>query len=219
MCSLQRGDHDEKNIFVHEHIGNERCSGGWLSEGRYGRDHGNCGNNSRTEYGTESTFPAESETSDDAEILKNYHLLQGVIVKTDSEKGTFTVKTDDGAEYTLATENIHDVETEIADDSVVAIGYIGEELHDSDQLKDVELVIAAPGDDDWTIAYAEGTTTANAMSTFTMVTADGTEMGFMKDGCPMDEDALGGDSGAKVGVVYMDSEDVSFPLEIKKLEE
>ena len=44
-------------------------------------------------------------------------------------------------------------------------------------------------------------------------------MGFMKDGCPMDEDALGGDSGAKVGVVYMDSEDVSFPLEIKKLEE
>ena len=86
---------------------------------------------------TESTSPAESETSDDAEILKNYHLLQGVIVKTDSEKGTFTVKTDDGAEYTLATENIHDVETEIADDSVVAIGYIGEELHDSDQLEDV----------------------------------------------------------------------------------
>ena len=70
---------------------------------------------------TESTSPAESETSDDAEILKNYHLLQGVIVKTDSEKGTFTVKTDDGAEYTLATENIHDVETEIADDSVVAL--------------------------------------------------------------------------------------------------
>ena len=68
------------------------------------------------------------------------------------------------------------------------------------------------------IAYAEGTTTANAMSTFMMVTADGTEMGFMKDGCPMDEDALGGDSGAKIGVVYMDSEDVSFPLEIRKLQ-
>lgn len=42
--------------------------------------------------------------------------------------------------------------------------------------------------------------------------------GFMKDGCPMDEDALGGDSGAKISVVYMDSEDVSFPLEIKKLQ-
>lgn len=85
-------------------------------------------------------------------------------------------------------------------------------------LEKVNMVIAAPGDDDWTIAYAEGTTTANAMSTFMMVTADGTEMGFMKDGCPMDEDALGGDSGAKISVVYMDSEDVSFPLEIKKLQ-
>lgn len=52
------------------------------------------------------------------------------------------------------------METEIADNSVVAIGYIGEELHDSDELKNVELVIVAPGDDDWTIAYAEGTTTA-----------------------------------------------------------
>ena len=85
-------------------------------------------------------------------------------------------------------------------------------------LEKVNMVIAAPGDNDWTITYAEGTTTANAMSTFMMVTADGTEMGFMKDGCPMDEDALGGDSGAKVGVIYMDSEDVSFPLEIKKLQ-
>ena len=44
-------------------------------------------------------------------------------------------------------------------------------------------------------------------------------MGTLKDTLCMDEDALGGDSGAKVGVVYMDSEDVSFPLEIKKLEE
>ena len=110
------------------------------------------------------------------------------------------------------------VETEIADDSLVVIGYIGVEIHDNMDLEKVNMVIAAPGDDDWTIAYAEGTTTANAMSTFMMVTADGTEMGFMKDGCPMDEDALGGDSGAKIGVVYMDSEDVSFPLEIKKLQ-
>ena len=130
----------------------------------------------------------------------------------------FTLKADDGGEYVITTGNIGDVETEIADDSLVVIGYIGVEIHDNMDLEKVNMVIAAPGDDDWTIAYAEGTTTANAMSTFMMVTADGTEMGFMKDGCPMDEDALGGDSGAKISVVYMDSEDVSFPLEIKKLQ-
>ena len=137
---------------------------------------------------------------------------------TNDEKGTFTLKADDGGEYVITTGNIGEVETEIADDSLVVIGYIGVEIHDNMDLEKVNMVIAAPGDDDWTIAYAEGTTTANAMSTFMMVTADGTEMGFMKDGCPMDEDALGGDSGAKIGVVYMDSEDVSFPLEIKKLQ-
>ena len=126
---------------------------------------------------------------------------------TNDEKGTFTLKADDGGEYVITTGNIGDVETEIADDSLVVIGYIGVEIHDNMDLEKVNMVIAAPGDDDWTITYAEGTTTANAMST-----------GFMKDGCPMDEDALGGDSGAKIGVVYMDSEDVSFPLEIKKLQ-
>ena len=163
------------------------------------------------------TGMAESESSEtsgtvaqDDERLADYHLLQGIVTGTNDEKGTFTLKADDGGEYVITTGNIGDVETEIADDSLVVIGNM--------DLEKVNMVIAAPGDDDWTIAYAEGTTTANAMSTFMMVTADGTEMGFMKDGCPMDEDALGGDSGAKIGVVYMDSENVSFPLEIKKLQ-
>lgn len=153
------------------------------------------------------TGMAESESSEtsgtaaqDDERLADYHLLQGIVTGTNDEKGTFTLKADDGGEYVITTGNI------------------GVEIHDNMDLEKVNMVIAAPGDDDWTIAYAEGTTTANAMSTFMMVTADGTEMGFMKDGCPMDEDALGGDSGAKIGVVYMDSEDVSFPLEIRKLQ-
>lgn len=167
---------------------------------------------------TDSASSESSETAQDDEKLADYHLLQGIVTGTNDEKGTFTLKADDGGEYVITTADIRDVETEIADDSLVVIGYIGTEIHDNTDLEKVNMVIAAPGDDDWTIAYAEGTTTANAMSTFTMVTADGTEMGFMKDGCPMDEDALGGDSGAKISVVYMDSEDVSFPLEIKKLQ-
>ena len=168
---------------------------------------------------SENTAAESSETAaQDDEKLADYHLLQGIVTGTNDEKGTFTLKADDGGEYMIATENIGDVETEIADDSLVVIGYIGGEIHDNMDLEKVNMVIAAPGDDDWTIAYAEGTTTANAMSTFMMVTADGTEMGFKKDGCPMDEDALGGDSGAKISVVYMDSEDVSFPLEIKKMQ-
>ena len=220
-CGLQRGDRYEKDVFVHDSSSNERSFGGRMPEGRTGGD--NCG--SRDSAESTETGMAESESSEtsgtaaqDDERLADYHLLQGIVTGTNDEKGTFTLKADDGGEYVITTGNIGDVETEIADDSLVVIGYIGVEIHDNMDLEKVNMVIAAPGDDDWTIAYAEGTTTANAMSTFMMVTADGTEMGFMKDGCPMDEDALGGDSGAKIGVVYMDSEDVSFPLEIKKLQ-
>ena len=172
----------------------------------------------KAETSESASSESSEKTAQDDEKLADYHLLQGIVTGTNDEKGTFMLKADDGGEYVITTADIHDVETEIADDSLVVIGYIGGEIHDNMDLEKVNMVIAAPGDDDWTIAYAEGTTTANAMSTFTMVTEDGTEMGFMKDGCPMDEDALGGDSGAKVGVVYMDSEDVSFPLEIKKLQ-
>ena len=171
-----------------------------------------------TETAEQTTESAAGTDADTAEKLADYHLLQGVITEADSEKGVFTLKTDDGETYTVTLEEIGDIETEIAANTVIAIGYIGNEVHDSENLKEVQMIAAVPGDDDWAISYAEGTTTANAMSTFTMKTEDGTELGFMKDGCPMDEDALGKDSGEKISVVYMDSEDVNFPLEIRKME-
>ena len=109
------------------------------------------------------TGMAESESSEtsgtaaqDDERLADYHLLQGIVTGTNDEKGTFTLKADDGGEYVITTGNIGDVETEIADDSLVVIGYIGVEIHDNMDLEKVNMVIAAPGDDDWTIAYAEG---------------------------------------------------------------
>ncbi len=39
-------------------------------------------------------------------------------------------------------------------------------------------------------------------------------MGFMKDGCPMDEDALA-ETAERSVFVYMDSEDVSFRWRLK----
>ena len=102
---------------------------------------------------TESTGTgtAESESSEtsgtaaqDDERLADYHLLQGIVTGTNDEKGTFTLKADDGGEYVITTGNIGDVETEIADDSLVVIGYIGVEIHDNMDLEKVNMVIAAP---------------------------------------------------------------------------
>ena len=67
------------------------------------------------------TGMAESESSEtsgtaaqDDERLADYHLLQGIVTGTNDEKGTFTLKADDGGEYVITTGNIGDVETEIA---------------------------------------------------------------------------------------------------------
>ena len=62
----------------------------------------------------------------------------------------------------------------------------------------------------------EGITTSNAMSTFMIQTSDGKEIGFIKDNCPSDENALTSDSGDSVIVTYVTSDNANFPLEIRK---
>lgn len=66
------------------------------------------------------------------------------------------------------------------------------------------------------ISTDEGITTSNAMSTFMIQTSDGREIGFIKDNCPSDENALTSDSGDSVIVTYVTSDNANFPLEIRK---
>ena len=60
-------------------------------------------------------------------------------------------------------------------------------------------MVALPEQEEWTIMTETGTTTANAMSSFSMETEDGRELSFVKDNCPMEEGALAGDSGDQGG--------------------
>ena len=95
----------------------------------------------------------------------------------------------------------------------IAIAYIGEPLG---KLEDVDLVVALPEQEEWTISTEEGTTTANAMSSFAMKTADGRELSFLKDNCPIEDGALSEDSGDLIWVTYVTSEGMNFPVEIVK---
>ena len=84
------------------------------------------------------------------------------------------------------------------------------------KLEDVDLVVALPEQEEWTISTEEGITTANAMSSFAMKTADGRELSFLKDNCPIEDGALSEDSGDPVRVTYVTSEGMNFPVEIEK---
>lgn len=171
-----------------------------------------------TEKESEESSRRETEGEETEDGMENdrYHMLQGTVVKTEEDGSAFTLRADDGKEYEISFSDIRDVEAEIAEDIQIAIAYIGEPLG---KLEEADLVVALPEQEEWTIFTEEGSTTANAMSSFSMKTADGREISFLKDNCPVEEGALAGDSGDEITVTYVSSEGVNYPVEIKKGEQ
>ena len=161
----------------------------------------------------ETTAKAQETTEQAAEAKEVYHMLQGTVTKVTADGSVFTLQADDGRDYDISQSDIRDVEVEIEEDVQIAIAYIGEPLG---SLEDVTLVVALPEQEEWTISTEEGTTTANAMSSFAMKTADGRELSFLKDNCPIEDGALSEDSGDSIWVTYVTSEGMNFPVEIVK---
>ena len=161
---------------------------------------------------TAGETPSETQVPEDTESSK-FYMLQGTITKTEKDGSAFTLQADDGKEYNISLSDITDVETEIEKNTQIAIACMKDASGDPE--KDT-YIAAFPEQEEWTISTAEGVTTSNAMSTFMIQTADGRELGFIKDGCPSDEDALTSDSGDSVIVTYVTSDNANFPLEIRK---
>ena len=154
----------------------------------------------------------EETTAEAPESKEMYHMLQGTVTKVTGDGDVFTLRADDGRDYDIRPADIRDVEVEIAEDVQIAIAYIGGPLG---ELKDVTLVVALPEQEEWSILTEKGTTTANAMSSFTMKTDDGQELSFLKDNCPIEDGSLAGDSGDEVSMTYVNSQGVNYPVEIK----
>lgn len=166
-----------------------------------------------TEKPKETTAKAQESTAQEPEQKEMHHMLQGTVTKVTGDGSVFTLQADDGKNYDIKQSEIRDVEVDIAEDVQVAIAYIGEPLG---KLEDVTLVVALPEQEEWSILTEKGSTTANAMSSFTIETDDGQELSFLKDNCPIEDGALGADSGDRVAVTYVNSQGVNYPVEIKK---
>ena len=111
------------------------------------------------------------------------------------------------------------MEAELEAEAQIAIAYIGWELTGPEDLEKVELIVAFPEQEEWTICQETGTTLFNAMSSFTMKTDEGHELQLLKDNCPIEEGALSQDSGDRITVVYVTSQGMNFPIEVQKAEE
>lgn len=154
------------------------------------------------------------ETGGQAVNLKDrYHMLQGTVVKTAQDGSVFTLRADDGKDYDIKQADILDVEVEIEKDVQIAIACIG---RPDGQAGDVQMVVALPEQEEWTIYQETGTTVFNAMSSFTLKTDDNRELSLIKDNCPMEEGALTKDSGDRIMVAYVTSGGTNFPVEVRK---
>ena len=81
------------------------------------------------EESTEETTKESTESAAEGEDQEaRYHMLQGTIVKMEAEGSVFTLQADDGNSYDIALTDIRDVEVELAQDTQIAIAYIGEAL-------------------------------------------------------------------------------------------
>jgi len=172
---------------------------------------------SQTETSAEGTSSPE-ETSSETQVPEDtesskFYMLQGTITKTEKDGSAFTLLADDGKEYKIALSDIHDVETEIEKNTQIAIACMKDPSGDPEKNT---YICVFPEQEEWTISTDEGITTSNAMSTFMIQTSDGKEIGFIKDNCPSDENALTSDSGDSVIVTYVTSDNANFPLEIRK---
>ena len=172
---------------------------------------------SQTETSAEGTSSPE-ETSSETQVPEDtesskFYMLQGTITKTEKDGSAFTLLADDGKEYKIALSDIHDVETEIEKNTQIAIACMKDPSGDPEKNT---YICVFPEQEEWTISTDEGITTSNALSTFMIQTTDGREIGFIKDNCPSDEDALTSDSGDSVIVTYVTSDNANFPLEIRK---
>lgn len=170
---------------------------------------------------TTEEMPEESNTAEPADATDSavenaaeYSLISGTVAEYDPDEGVFLLKTRFGA-LPLECEQIGDLETDLEEGSRVVIGCVRtatQEMFDAADVSALKLVVALPGDQDWELQETEGTFVDSAMSTFSIQLADGTQWGFMKDGCPVENSAFEPNSAKTLHVVYLEADDMRFPL-------
>lgn len=105
---------------------------------------------------------------------------------------------------------IGDIEADMSEGNDVVVLFNGDIVNDAENVR----FIAVLTDGEYKLKEAEGTTSYNNMSVFTLETKDGS-IQFLKDNCKIDENALKSDSGEKLKVYYADGGELgNFPLRI-----
>lgn len=124
---------------------------------------------------------------------------------------SFKDKLDTENIWSVTGLEIGDIEADMAVGNNVAILFNGDIVRDAENLQ--FMVILPEGD--YTLLEADGVTVGSTMSVFSINTADGSTIDFLKDNCRIDDSVLKSESGDHVKVYYAHSEEYgNFPLRV-----
>ena len=140
-------------------------------------------------------------------------VITGVVTESDGVTVySFQDKLDKENIWAIPGVELGDVLVEPASGTETAILFQGDVINDSEN---VDFIVMLP-EGEYDIKRAEGVTTQNAMSTFSVRTSSGEELIFLKDNCVIEDGALDGDSGDSVIVYYAQSREdgACYPFRI-----
>lgn len=127
---------------------------------------------------------------------------------------SFRDKSDPENAWSVTELEIGSIETEIIRGADVVLLFHGDVIMDSEN---IEFIAVLP-DGTYSLKRAEGITSSNTMSTFTLITGAGEIIIFNKDNCRIEDGAMSTDSGDSVVVYYADGGELgNYPLRIYRL--
>lgn len=140
-------------------------------------------------------------------------VITGVVTESDGVTVySFQDKLDKENVWAIPGVELGDVLVDPISGTETAILFQGDVINDSEN---VDFIVMLP-EGEYDIKRAEGVTTQNAMSTFSLRTLSGEELVFLKDNCVIEDGALDEDSGDNVIVYYAQSREdgACYPFRI-----
>ncbi len=124
---------------------------------------------------------------------------------------SFRDRTDPENIWSVTGLEIGDIESDMSEGTEVVVLFNGDIINDAENLKFIAVLPAGS----YELKAAEGTLAGNTMSLFSVETADGRIIDFLKDNCLIDDDAMKSDRGDKIRVYYADGGELgNFPLRV-----
>ena len=163
----------------------------------------------------------ESMAADKGDIAEDespyYGIMHANVIDINGNVGesntvySFKDKNDPENIWSVTGLEIGDIEADMAVGNDVVVLYNGDIVNDAENL---QFMVLLP-DGAYTLKVAEGITTSNTMSVFTVRTDSGSTIDFLKDNCRIDEAALKSDSGDRVKVYFADGGELgNYPLRV-----